>query len=265
MIDCTAFLMKRIHDCLDNGQSDSASTIFTCSCFVLEGRVKQMGGSVRAAHALAALDVDARGHGVAELEAAGDDLAGMHILAALVLLHVGNFKFCVAAGDDAVVGDLAAHLGVERGLVEHDDALDTAHHLLGLLALDHQRDELRKYTGSSKNEYGNKKKCRCEMAAYCRKHAETELGEIVLTVVCDGMGGLDKGELASATVIRGFANWFEQELPTELAHPDLSVIAQKWKLMLKELNEKISSYGQRQRAQLGTTVTAILCLNDQFL
>ena len=43
---------------------------------VLEGRVKQMGGSVRAAHALAALDVDARGHGVAELEAAGDDLAG---------------------------------------------------------------------------------------------------------------------------------------------------------------------------------------------
>ena len=71
----------------------------------------------------------------------------MHILAALVLLHVGNFKFCVAAGDDAVVGDLAAHLGIERSLVEHDDALDTAHHLLGLLALDHQRDELRVVDG----------------------------------------------------------------------------------------------------------------------
>ncbi len=114
---------------------------------VLEGRVEQMGGGVRAAHALAALCVDARLHGLAKLEAAGDDLAGVHILAALVLLHVGDFKFCVAAGDDAVVGHLAAHLGVERGLVEHDDALHAGHHLLGLLALDHQRDELRVVDG----------------------------------------------------------------------------------------------------------------------
>ena len=53
------------------------------------------------------------------------------------------------------------------------------------------------------------------------KHAETELGEILLAVVCDGMGGLDKGELASATVIRSFATWFEQELPKELVHLDL--------------------------------------------
>lgn len=34
------------------------------------------------------------------------------------------------------------------------------------------------------------------------KHADSEMGEIVLAVVCDGMGGLSKGELASATVIR---------------------------------------------------------------
>ena len=120
-----------------------------------------------------------------------------------------------------------------------------------------------KYTVAAETDMGIKKSVNQDSVLV--KHAETELGEIVLTVVCDGMGGLDKGELASATVIRGFANWFEQELPTELAHPDLSVIAQKWKLMLKELNEKISSYGQRQRAQLGTTVTAILCLNDQYL
>ena len=70
------------------------------------------------------------------------------------------------------------------------------------------------------------------------KHAETELGEILLAVVCDGMGGMDKGELASATVIRSFATWFEQELPKELVHLDFTVIAQKWELMIREFKYK---------------------------
>lgn len=34
--------------------------------------------------------------------------------------------------------------------------------------------------------------------------------EIVLSVVCDGMGGLKKGELASAEVIRAFSGWFQR-------------------------------------------------------
>ena len=34
------------------------------------------------------------------------------------------------------------------------------------------------------------------------KHASTDDGEVLMAVVCDGMGGLAKGELASATVIR---------------------------------------------------------------
>ena len=45
------------------------------------------------------------------------------------------------------------------------------------------------------------------------KHGETEKGEILLAVICDGMGGLEKGELASATVIRTFSKWFDEELP----------------------------------------------------
>lgn len=35
----------------------------------------------------------------------------------------------------------------------------------------------------------------------------------MLAVICDGMGGLSQGELASATVVRGFADWFVRELP----------------------------------------------------
>ena len=39
---------------------------------------------------------------------------------------------------------------------------------------------------------------------------------VVLAVVCDGMGGLRKGEVASAVVVRAFAQWFERELPVVL-------------------------------------------------
>lgn len=34
------------------------------------------------------------------------------------------------------------------------------------------------------------------------KHGETEKGEILLAVICDGMGGLEKGELASTKVFK---------------------------------------------------------------
>lgn len=36
------------------------------------------------------------------------------------------------------------------------------------------------------------------------RHGKYSEGEVLMAVICDGMGGLDKGELASATVIRAF-------------------------------------------------------------
>ena len=48
----------------------------------------------------------------------------------------------------------------------------------------------------------------------CVKIAETPYGQTALAMICDGMGGLEKGELASATVINEFGNWFVNELPS---------------------------------------------------
>ena len=41
--------------------------------------------------------------------------------------------------------------------------------------------------------------------------ANTAQGRISFAVLCDGMGGLSKGEVASATVIRAFDNWFNRD------------------------------------------------------
>ena len=45
------------------------------------------------------------------------------------------------------------------------------------------------------------------------KVALSALGRLCLCVVCDGMGGLSKGELASGTLIRAFERWFERDFP----------------------------------------------------
>lgn len=45
------------------------------------------------------------------------------------------------------------------------------------------------------------------------KKIHTCQGEMVFAVLCDGMGGLEKGEVASAAVVRAFEQWVNTELP----------------------------------------------------
>lgn len=98
------------------------------------------------------------------------------------------------------------------------------------------------------------------------KHAKAEGKEVLLAVVCDGMGGLSKGELASATVIQAFARWFDEELPYELENVDLQVVGAKWSLLLKELNAQILEYSKMNGIDgVGTTFTGILFIDEQYV
>lgn len=97
------------------------------------------------------------------------------------------------------------------------------------------------------------------------KHGSTEDGEILMAVVCDGMGGLAKGELASATVIRAFSRWYDEELPFELHNVDMQVIGGKWAMLLKDLNARILEYGRRTGCSLGTTFSGILFIGDEYV
>lgn len=97
------------------------------------------------------------------------------------------------------------------------------------------------------------------------KHASTDDGEVLMAVVCDGMGGLAKGELASATVIRAFSEWFDKALPHELENLDLQVIGGKWGNLLRDLNGRIGEYGRRNSCSLGTTFTGCLFVGNQYV
>ena len=100
------------------------------------------------------------------------------------------------------------------------------------------------------------------------KHASYDGGEVLLAVICDGMGGLSKGELASATVIHAFSRWFDEELPYELMDVNLEVIGGKWSLILKDLNMRILEATRehcRSGEAMGTTFTGILFINDCYV
>ena len=97
------------------------------------------------------------------------------------------------------------------------------------------------------------------------KHIQSAWGEVLLAVVCDGMGGLSKGELASATVIRAFSQWFDEELPQALENLDMRAVGERWTQMLQQLNEQIGRYGNSQGVALGTTFSGILLAKGQYL
>lgn len=99
----------------------------------------------------------------------------------------------------------------------------------------------------------------------CVKIADTPVGEVLMAIICDGMGGLSKGELASATVIREFSEWFNNELNQELNAINMDVIGGKWELMLKDLNSRILEYGKSVQTNLGTTFTGMLFIKNEYI
>ena len=74
----------------------------------------------------------------------------------------------------------------------------------------------------------------------CMRQAETDKGNILFALICDGMGGLSKGELASATLIKVFSDWFENNLPLVLSKENpLDEIKYIWNRLMKQQNQRM--------------------------
>ena len=93
----------------------------------------------------------------------------------------------------------------------------------------------------------------------------TVAGKIVFAVLCDGVGGLDKGEVASGTVVNAFCRWSENRLP-KLCEEGIAddVIRVEWTNLIDEYNEKIKVYGKKSGVKLGTTITAMLITEKRY-
>lgn len=97
------------------------------------------------------------------------------------------------------------------------------------------------------------------------KVINTNQGRMAFAIMCDGMGGLEKGEVASASVVRAFDSWIKTELPQLCNAPiDDAVIKAQWEKIITEQNESIKRYGARQGVKLGTTVVVMLLTQTRY-
>lgn len=91
-------------------------------------------------------------------------------------------------------------------------------------------------------------------------------GKIVFALVCDGMGGLEQGELASKEVVVAFNNWFATQfaqMVTENTFTQQSVDDQ-WQDLIETLNSRLSEYADNQGMMMGTTLSALLIYKGDY-
>ena len=95
-----------------------------------QGLLQQVGGGVVAADGGTALLIDGSSDFVVNMDGAVQQLTGVNEIALRGLFDLGDLQLGVAADKITVVSDLAAHLCIERGTVQHDQ-----HAVLGLARL----------------------------------------------------------------------------------------------------------------------------------
>lgn len=123
-----------------------------------------------------------------------------------------------------------------------------------------------RYLVAAHTDTGNVKKVNQDSLTV--KVAQTPQGQIVLAVICDGMGGLSYGEVASAHVVLAFEEWFHTELRQMLAEQngDIAIedIRSSWYRIVHGCNDVIVSYGRQNATNVGTTLTAVLFVKDNY-
>lgn len=119
------------------------------------------------------------------------------------------------------------------------------------------------YLYACKTDVGIKKKTNQD--SICLIEADTVRGPVLLAAVCDGMGGLASGELASAVLCRAFSKWFKQHVPALVKHDTSSeAVKAGMENLLLDANENLLDYSGRKHLSLGTTACALLIIGDAY-
>lgn len=89
--------------------------------------------------------------------------------------------------------------------------------------------------------------------------------EVLLAAVCDGIGGLSKGEVASAEVIRSLADWFRTEFVLLAGQEEFEdALYDSWEILLRDVHRRLRDYGRLHGIRIGTTLTTMLLWQEKY-
>lgn len=95
--------------------------------------------------------------------------------------------------------------------------------------------------------------------------AKSDAGPVLMASVCDGMGGLAKGEVASAAMVRALEDWFCTCLPSLLSDGfAFDKLQANWEELVKSTSRRIADYGAKLHVELGTTAVVLLIIGNAY-
>lgn len=102
--------------------------------------------------------------------------------------------------------------------------------------------------------------------AYLVRIASARFGNLAMAAVCDGMGGLKCGEVASAAVMNTLQQWFDRELPriAESSEINRDMLFGSWGRYLAGVHKVLKAYGSRNGIALGTTLSVLLMTEKHY-
>ncbi|HOM01728.1 MAG TPA: serine/threonine-protein phosphatase [Acetivibrio sp.] len=82
------------------------------------------------------------------------------------------------------------------------------------------------------------------------------------------MGGLAAGDVASSIIVNEFSLWWEQQLPNifQLDEQDvLTALSYELDRLIRDINQKIISFGLSINAKVGSTLTMLFIYQDKYI
>ncbi len=120
-----------------------------------------------------------------------------------------------------------------------------------------------KYITVAATDKGSYRKTNQDCVLTCKKEILND--EVSLAVLCDGMGGLKYGDVASKIAVESFEKWFDDYFSQTIEFPTKEHLLDEWRRLIAEINTKIYDYAESVSTKAGTTLSAILLFRNQYV
>ena len=96
--------------------------------------------------------------------------------------------------------------------------------------------------------------------------AMTSRGSVLMAVVCDGMGGMDSGEIASGYLTEALITWFYDGLLRAVGKKKpLWVLRRSAERIVFQVQQRLKSYAEKHGLEMGTTMSLLVLWEKKYL